>query len=84
MQRAIIAHILLGIPAALFLIAAIIMGVLKLAEVGMGPGLPWSSVAGFAVIGVCLLAVDAVVAVRAAGLARSEFMKNFDPPFFDR
>ena len=86
MQRA-FNSILLALPGALAIIAAIVMSLMKLTEIGMGPDLSWATMAAVGALGLALLSAASALATRAAVAANAEFMKEFDadrPAWFDR
>ena len=56
---------LLGGLGSLALLAAVIMFVLKLAELGAGPGLSWGLIGGVGGGGLALFVADVVVILKA-------------------
>lgn len=77
MKKLFIIHLLLAIPAAIAIVAAVFMFVIKLAEIGSGPTLSWGLIGGLVVGAVIALVLDVYVMFKHRPDPIKEFSKLF-------
>lgn len=77
-MKTLILHLCLAFPALLALFAAVIMFVMKIAELGAGPGLSWGLIAGVTAGGIAAVVLDVILVFRSGSKAVDTFLNGDD------